>query len=156
MSTSLGGFMQLEGRKFELFLLEPFCAVTHFILLPVAFRTSSRLPTLTTFYPTHTLGPTCSTKWSTHSSAGGGRSRNRESLCLTAMSFSVKKFRLVQQNKKQGGKIHKRKLIRCDCDRALCKLLPFSYVGFSPLLTSLKTGWGVSFENLLFSAGARY
>lgn len=128
--------------------------------------TSSLLPTLTMFYPAHTLGPTCSTKWNTHSSAGGGRSRNRESLCLTVMSFSVKRLQWVKQNKtkqKNVGKLKKKKEIHCDCDRALCVPLLFSYLSFfsSSNVTSevnkLKTGCGcgVSFEILLFSASAR-
>lgn len=54
------------------------------------FRTSSLLPTLTMFCHVPTLDQTCLTKWSMPSSAGGGRSRNRGSLCLTAMWFSVK------------------------------------------------------------------
>lgn len=54
------------------------------------FRTSSLLPTLTTFCPGLTLDPACLTKWSTLSSGGGGRSRSRGSLCSTAMLCSVK------------------------------------------------------------------
>lgn len=35
MSTSLGGFVQFEGRTVELFLFERFCVITQFLPLSV-------------------------------------------------------------------------------------------------------------------------
>lgn len=70
------------------------------------------------FCPVHTPAPTCWTKWSTLSSAGGGRSRSRGSLCLTAMLSSAKRLRQSWcrlEGKKTEKKPHCDKVLSLFC-----------------------------------------
>lgn len=60
-----------------------------------AFRISSRLLMHMMCCLAHALVPTCLTKWNMLSSAGGGRSRNSASLCLTGMWYSAKSTPLL-------------------------------------------------------------
>lgn len=100
--------------------------------LPCVFRTSSLLPMLTMSFHAHTPDTTCWTRWSMPSNAGGGRSRNRGSLCLTAMLFSVKlpckKELLMEQKTTNTKKKQQKKKPLWQNPQFI--LLPFSHLWF--------------------------